>query len=78
MNFNSISAEQKRAILESTIANIEYELYRELLLAGIDPDSFSGLSDIENSDNPDLTMRLPRFTEIMNRLTFAQGMLNGL
>ncbi len=78
MNFNNISQEQKKAIVESTIANIEYELYRELLLSGIDPDSYNGLEDIQNSENPDMQMRLPRFTEITTRLDFAKGLLGGL
>lgn len=75
MIFNNVSVEQKQAIMQSSIANIEYELYRELLMAGVDPETFSGIEDIQNSENPDMLMRLPRFTEILSRLAFVKEML---
>lgn len=75
MIFNNVSVEQKQAIMQSSIANIEYELYRELLMAGVNPETFSGIEDIQNSENPDMLMRLPRFTEILSRLAFVKEML---
>jgi hypothetical protein len=78
MQFSTISENSKKAIWESTFANIESELYRELVYLGIDPDGFVGISDIENSDNPDVVLRLPRFQDIMSRMAFIKERLESI
>jgi hypothetical protein len=78
MEFSTISETAKRAILESSLATIEGELYRELIYSGIDPDTFTGISDIENSDNPEIVIRLPRFQDIMSRMAFIKERLESI
>lgn len=78
MEFSTISENTKKAILESSLANIESELYRELVYSGIDPDSFTGISDIQGSDNPEVVMRFPRFEDILSRMAFIKERLESI
>jgi hypothetical protein len=78
MEFSTISDSTKKAILESSLASIESELYRELIYSGIDPDSFTGISDIRDSDNPEVVIRSPRFEGILARIAFVKERLESI
>jgi hypothetical protein len=77
MQFN-LSEEEKRRITEHTLNAVDTDLYRELLAAGVEPESFTSIDDIDTDIYPDFIIYRQRISSLIARKIAIQEKLDSL
>lgn len=71
----SIANETKRQIVEQALNMAESDLYRELLVAGVEPESFTSVEDVDTNVYPDFVVHGPRINSLVNRISHLKAKL---